>query len=421
MRNATIACVSVTLLALSLAACDRLSDENEGEASPTYGLTADEEVISEPGSTPEPARTASAQAAFAPAQERRPAQSGKLNHPAAAASTKHLQAVHIMDPSGFAQPVVAANAQIPQGWKLVGGIQWNPGTPCGNNQLRINWGAVAPDQITAIGALPGFNWQVAGAAQQFNPCPVVAVRGAREFLEATARNLRQGAQIQGYEDQTAEAMRQLKQPLTAGKQLDAGQLLIAYTENGVPMQELLRAAVHFSTVGSSTMGQVYMVYGHRARAGQLDAELFSTVVASVQGNPEWQQAAMTRISKAIKQHHDGINADINAWNAREMAKINARGAADRAAIRAQTNREIAAINSQTAANTAATNDRIHRRTLEGIGEYNTYNGVGGSTVQSSIHGGARVFQDANNPNRAYSTNQPYAQPSGGYVELERRR
>lgn len=421
MRNATIACVSATLLALSLAACDQLSDDGEGEASPSYGLAAGEEVVAELGSMPESTRAAPAQAAPTPVQERRPAQSGKVNHPAAMASAKRLQAVQIMDQSGFAQPVVAADAQIPQGWKLVGGIQWDPGTPCGNNQLRINWGAVAPDGTTAIGALPGFNWQVAGAVQQFNPCPVVAARSAREFLEATARHLRQGAQIQGYEDQTAGAMRQLKQPLTAGKQLDAGQLLIAYTENGVQMQELLRAAVHFSTVQNSTMGQVYMVYGHRARAGQLDAGLFSTVVASVKGNPEWQQAAMARIGKAIKQYHDGINADINAWNAREMARINARGAADRAAIRAQTNREVAAINSQTAANTAATNDRIHRRTLEGIGEYNTYNGVGGSTVQSSIHGGARVFQDANNPNRAYGTDQPYAQPSGGYVELERRR
>ena len=48
-------------------------------------------------------------------------------------------------------------------------------------------------------------------------------------------------------------------------------------------------------------------------------------------------------------------------------------------------------------------------------------GVGGTAVQSSIHGGARVFQDTNNPNNAYSTDQPYAQPPGGYVELERRR
>ena len=39
-------------------------------------------------------------------------------------------------------------------------------------------------------------------------------------------------------------------------------------------------------------------------------------------------------------------------------------------------------------------------------------------MQSSIHGGARVFQDNANPNAAYSTNDPYHDPAGA-TELER--
>ena len=101
-----------------------------------------------------------------------------------------------------------------------------------------------------------------------------------------------------------------------------------------------------------------------------------------------------------------------------MAIINARGAADRAAIRMRSNQEVAGIYGAIAANTSATNDAIHRRTLEGVGEYNSYAGTDGSTVQSSIHGGARVFQDNANPNAAYSTNDPYHDPAGA-TELER--
>jgi hypothetical protein len=42
----------------------------------------------------------------------------------------------------------------------------------------------------------------------------------------------------------------------------------------------------------------------------------------------------------------------------------------------------------------ATNDRIHRRALGGIGEYNTYRTPEGGTVRSSIHGGERVLRGA---------------------------
>ena len=98
-----------------------------------------------------------------------------------------------------------------------------------------------------------------------------------------------------------------------------------------------------------------------------------------------------------------------------MARINAEGAADRAAIRAAANRDVAKIHSDINANTQATNDRIHRRTMEGIGEYNTYQD-GGQQVRSSIHGGQRVLRT---PNGTYmSTNDPYFNPAGSR-ELQR--
>jgi len=335
--------------------------------------------------------------------------------------TQRLQAARIIDQNGFKQPMVAVDLQIPAGWTTVGGITWNDGTPCAGNQLQVNWTAVGPDSLTAVGKLPGFGWQVTGTQQQFNPCPAAPMRSAREFLEATAAKLRPGAQVQGYEDVTAEALRSLPKPPGPNVRWDAGQLQIAYTDDGIPMQEVLTAAVSFTNTQGAIMGGAGVIDTHRAPAGRLDPELVRRIGATMRNNPQWQQAMAARMRASLSRHHDGINASINDWHNREMAMINARGAAERHAIRMRSNQEVAGIYGAIAANTSATNNRMHQRTLEGIGEYNRYKGVNGTTVQSSIHDGQRVFQDANNPNNAYSTDQPYAAPPGGYVELERTR
>ena len=66
--------------------------------------------------------------------------------------------------------------------------------------------------------------------------------------------------------------------------------------------------------------------------------------------------------------------------------------------------------------TQATNDRIHRRNLEGIGEYNTYKDPGSNVpVRGTIHNNhAWKFGDG----RYVSTNDPNFMPGNG-VELKR--
>lgn len=335
--------------------------------------------------------------------------------------TQRLQAAQIIDQNGFKQPMVAVDLQIPAGWSTVGGITWNDGTPCVSNQLQVNWTAFGPDSLTAVGKLPGFGWQVAGTAQQFNPCPSAPMRSAREFLEATAMKLRPGAQVKNYQDVTAEALRSLPKPPGPQVRWDAGRLLIAYADNGIAMEEVLTAAVSFTNTQGSIMGGTGVIDTHRAPAGRLDPALVQRIGATVRTNPQWQKAMAARMQASVSRYHAGVNASINDWHNREMAMINARGAADRHAIRMRTNQEVAGIYGAIAANTSATNDRMHQRTLEGIGEYNRYKGVDGTTVRNSIHNGPRVFQDTSNPNNAYSTDQPYATPPSGHVELERQR
>ncbi len=399
MKNATVTGmpVSVSVLVLAVAAvlagCDRPAGESAG---------AQEASAQEGGRPP------------ADARQGLPPMPPPLD-------TRRLQAAQIIDHNGFNQPVVAADLQIPAGWSAVGGITWNDGTPCVSNQLQMNWTVLGPDSLTAVGKLPGFSWQVAGTAQQFNPCPAAPMRSAREFLEATVQKLRPGAQVRSYQDVTAEALRSLKSPPGPQVRLDAGRLLITYVDNGVAMEEMLTAAVSFTNTQGSIMGGTGVIDTHRAPAGRLDPELPQRIGATMRLNPQWQQAMAARMQASVSRYHAGISSSINDWHNREMAMINARGAADRHAIRMRANQEVAGIYSAIAANTSATNDRMHQRTLEGVGEYDRYKGVDGAPVRNSIHNGPRVFQDTNNPNNAYSTDQPYATPPSGHVELERMR
>ena len=332
-----------------------------------------------------------------------------------------MQSAKIVDSNGFGQPMVAVELQVPAGWQSVGGVSWNDATNCIANQLQLAWSAMAPDSLTTIEILPGFNWQVAGTEIQMNPCPAAPYRSTREFLVATVQRTRPGARVLEYRA-LPELERQMAQANQGNPQAqlrhDAGRLLIGYRKDGVEMREMLTAAVTFSQMQGNVVAGTATIQALRAPEGRLDPELGQRIAASMQPNPQWMQAMRQRSMANLQRHSTAQSSSINDWHNRQMAIINARGAADRAAIRMRTNQEVAGIYGAIAANTSATNDAIHRRTLEGVGEYNSYAGTDGSTVQSSIHGGDRVFQDNVDPNVAYSTSDPYHDPAGA-TELER--
>ena len=247
------------------------------------------------------------------------------------------------------------------------------------------------------------------------------MNGMAEAMRLTAAPGFPGARVLEYRE-LPEVERQMAQAAPANPQAqvrhDAGRLLIGYGKDGVEMREMLTAAVSFSSMQGNVVAGTATIQALRAPEGRLDPELGQRVAASMRPNPQWMQAMRQRSMANLQRYSSAQSNSIGDWHNRQMAIINARGAADRAAIRMRSNQEVAGIYGAIAANTSATNDAIHRRTLEGVGEYNSYAGTDGSTVQSSIHGGARVFQDNANPNAAYSTNDPYHDPAGA-TELER--
>ena len=334
--------------------------------------------------------------------------------------TGRMQPVQIMDANGFGQPMVANEVQVPVDWQTAGGVSWNDGTDCIANQMNTSWRAMAPDSLTVMEIMPGFNWQVTGTENQMNPCPSAPYRSTREFLEATVRNVRPGARVLDYQC-LPEAEQAMAQAAQANPQAqvrhDAGRLLIGYQQDGVEMREVLAAAITFSAAQGNVVAGTASINSLRAPNGRLDFDLGKRIVGSLRTNPQWMQAMRQRSNANLQRHSDGQRNSINDWHNRQMAIINARGAADRAAIRMRANQDVATINNATAASNSRSSDVIQRQTIDGINQRNSYAGIDGSIVQSSIHGGDRVFQDNANPDVAYSTSDPYHAPVNA-TELE---
>ncbi len=395
------------LAALALVACE--------DARETPSAAAETAQASSPAlDRPRPSQPA-APSAPPPVANANPAAPQRTEVPAL--DTRTLVPAQIIDSTGFRQPMVVAEVQIPQGWRSMGGVSWNDNTNCAANQMQWTWTALAPDSLSAIEKLTGFAWQVQGTENQFNPCPSAPFRNVRAFLEAMAQQLRPGAQVLGYET-LPEAVQQLQQNAQGNVRWEAGQLLIGYQQDNIPMHELLKAAASFTSNQGSVVGGVGIVDAQRAPAGRLDMALNKRMGDTIQLNPQWAQAARQRQQAAISSHHARQANSINDWHNRQMAAINARGEADRAAIRMRTNREVAGIYNAIAANTSATNDRMQDRSLQATREVDVYRGADGGRVESSIHGGSRVFQNPNQPQQTYSTNDPYHNPANA-VELQR--
>ena len=320
--------------------------------------------------------------------------------------------VAIIDQNGAGQPMQATSVTIPADWQAQGGIGWNRSVPCVGNQMRFEWQATSPDGSEAYSVMPGLSWQVQGTQMAMNPCQAMPFRSAQDFLASFVQQQRPGAQILQYRARPP-------QPNGNGQgdaRVDSGQMLVAYQRNGQAMREVFSTSVMFTQMQGNVVAGARSVSALRAPDGRLDFGLADAIGGSMKPDPQWL-AETGRISlQSTDSFASRQSGDISRWHDGRMGAINARGAADRAAIRAGTSRDIANIYSQINANTSATDDNIQRRTLEGIGSYNTYNDPsGGNTVQADI-GYDRVIR---NDNGTYTgTNDPYYNPAGS-SELER--
>lgn len=327
-----------------------------------------------------------------------------------------MQDIQIIDAAGFGQPMVSATTQIPAGWGTQGGFGWDRSSECVTNHLRVRWLTASPDGEQVFEAMPGYNWQIQGTEIAMNPCPAMAIRSTREFLQAVGQRY-PGAQLIEYRERPDLVPQSSTAPTTGARaHSEAGQLVIGFNAGGREMRALLTTTLNFSELQGNVVVGVPAVYAQYAPKGRLNGLIGEHIMKSMKIDQRWMAVANQTMKAAIDRIGERQRRDIANWHNRRMAEISARGAMDRAQIRMQTNREVAQIYSNTWANSLATDDRIQRRTLETIGGYNTYaDPAGGGVVRSGIEYD-RVIRTEDGG--YISTNDPYLDPAGSQ-ELQR--
>lgn len=329
-----------------------------------------------------------------------------------------MQDVTIIHAKGFNHPMPVATVRIPSEWVTRGGIEWDRQTQCVSNMMRFGWTASSPDGSQGFEIRPGYTWQVQGTENPMNPCSPLPVNSVRDFLNMIV-NQRYGNRARVLEFRNrpdlVQGMQAGNASGQAGARHEAGQILIGYAAEGREFRESIIVTVVFTELQGNIMAGAGIVYAQYAVDGKLDFESGETTRKSMQPNKQWLAMWGNFTRDAGNRIAQEQSQGITRWHNDQMAAINLKGANDRSQIRMQTQREVAQIFSQTWQSTQA-NDRIHRRNLEAIGEYNTCKDPGSNVpVRGTIHNNhVWKFGDG----RYVSTNDANFKPGNG-VELTR--
>lgn len=194
-------------------------------------------------------------------------------------------------------------------------------------------------------------------------CPQAPIANVRGYLEAIARVRHPDGQVLDYRDRP-DLLAKLRvpafpslpgSPLQLRARAEAGELLVAWNENGRAMREAIAAngvvtesVLNMPMTGTSRSVKVSIASAAAMRApdGQLDFDLFARLCHSVQIDPGWQ---------ARMQQHD-----------RAMAAASARGAIEAGRIRAAANADIAADSHGAWQERQAASDRGHASYIDAL-------------------------------------------------------
>ena len=287
----------------------------------------------------------------------------------------HVKPVEVVDRTGFDRPLTAYTLMVPHHWQVTGGVVWNVGGGCNTSGYNFDWRAAAPDDSEGVALLPVVQWQ----SQPGGPCPQMSVRNAYDFLAAVTQQILPNAQILDYRQrpdlmQELQAMvsRQDYGSFVSEQTVDAGEVLIGYTENGREFRASMMVQLlmwRMTTPAMYGMPGIDMAGGMSlpgfvaaAPAGRLDLRVAEAIRKSIAPGPEWSQR--------IAQHHRVLN------------RQNAQHASRQSQITSQTYSEISDMIHQGYRDRDAIRDRGQRETTESIRGVETYNDpINGGTVQ----------------------------------------
>jgi hypothetical protein len=278
----------------------------------------------------------------APQQQPRPQNARGLP-----ANAIHVEPAVIVDATGFEQPMGAATLFVPAGWRAQGGVLWGQEFLCTNGYV-FNWSATAPDGVTSIAILPQERWETSsyGGAPSTPGCQNAPYTNVRQYLEGLVQRLRPGARVIDFrprQDLQNEFSNLNSQTPTAMGEMrawvEAGEVLIAYNEQGRDMRATVATIVVFNLMhtnpvaGMAAMdaltGATFGAFAATAPNGQLNFAVAEAIRRSLKTNPQWQarianhNAAIGRValeeSRKRAQIINETNAEISrirqeAWN-----------------------------------------------------------------------------------------------------------
>ncbi|HEX6576126.1 MAG TPA: hypothetical protein VF042_14255 [Gemmatimonadaceae bacterium] len=305
-----------------------------------------------------------------------------------------LQRATIDDP-GVIAAMPAMSVLVPVGWRGRGGVTGQSGQ-CAQ-AFVVDWQAISPDGKSGIAIFPTEVWSKANTTGS-GGCIPAAFSSAREYLESWVQRRFQDARIIDYRDRpdyataaTEYAQRTQQQFYAAGLsnarvQADGGEILFAYTQDGVDMRGMAGvSAVFFSSAMANPMGGTALTsssgstlgtFAAFAPNGQLNFELVEAARRSILPNGNW----LDRLFE-IQQQRGGIAVE----GTRQRAALIVAGGAE------ATRNNIAAFHRMSGFDRAgsgggsggsrggsevypgeSTDDQIQRRSLEAIRGVDTY-------------------------------------------------
>jgi hypothetical protein len=347
------------------------------------------------------------------------------------AGALRVDVVEIMDPAGFARPMIAARALVPSGWRSQGGVQWAT-RPC-QEPATFAWSATAPDGMRGIELFPAQVWGAGSSGS--GDCTPGAYRSMREYLEAYVQGRIPGARVVDYRPRADfvetnrayyDGMIQLvNQSGIAGMRAwaDAGEVLYAFQLGGVEMRGVASAAgMFYSSELANPLGgaplwslsaSTHGVFSAYAPNGQLDFAAVEAIRKSVKPDTAWLQE-LFKVKLAIGAE--------NVRATRERAAIIVAGGAAMTQSTIQANqmatRNYADVSAgSSSSSTSATDDRMQRERIEAIRGVETYHDpLEGGTVQLDA-----TFDHAwriNNQQSYILTNDPNFNP--GQYDIDAR-
>jgi hypothetical protein len=235
-------------------------------------------------------------------------------------SVLRLRTVPIMDPSGFAQPVVAQTVLLPSDWQVQGGVRWKVGSVCPNDLVETRFLATSPDGQLAFEILPLYHWewgedQISQATIQMSGCRLAPpLDGHGVLAEYILPALRPGARVISSDpspeaahaayDEYYSVIGPLLQMQNGSMRTDAMRVLLQYETGGTPYEEALTFSLA-EIVSPMMVGRILSytanhIYAFRSPRGRMEGHsgLYATIVGSIRNNPVWQ-AALVRVATAM--------------------------------------------------------------------------------------------------------------------------